>query len=229
MLELQQRESDCKDWLLTFGIDIDEIAHRAYDAVRNDRFLGFPPGPDSVIASQGWCETTTFFITRELQSLLGMNKAELCAYAEMHTARGLSHPEVLSTTNDDHILHWYTAIVRRENRGLTAADVVLDAAYKQFLRREVRQGYPDVFVGERHAIAAIMERDGLRPNVSEIYGVDSFDLHQSEARGRGWGLAVRDAGAANPLMARPDELVRAVGSQSLQTLANGPVSALIHP
>src|SRR6266540_3721751 len=128
------------------------------------------------IADRTYCVESAPFITHELNKQLGIGRTSLRALAELHLE---------DTTDEDPLYHAYT-LVNQLGAGPNT-DIVVDATYRQFIPKRLRDNYPLVFIGSRAAAADMIQHVAQNPTThtlyqpETIYGTDRHELTQEFA------------------------------------------------
>lgn len=137
--------------LLTEHINFTEVSAEVYDRVRAFCPSSRRPLTNDEIASKGYCEVATIAMTGVLQRQFQMlGNVGLQAHSEVHKVRAA--------------YHCFTAVRCIENPEDTGA--IVDATYKQFISRDHRPHYSNLFIGTPEDIIQLLKgADQLSPSV----------------------------------------------------------------
>lgn len=129
-------------------ISHETIAEVAYSGASNDLRISGLNYSEDFIAVQGFCVPGTSLVTSALRAA-GNN-----AYSEVHALRGPSDLHCLSVVPTD---------IDPDD------DIIVDAFYKQHLRKNVRADMPNVYIGPRRDMVDLIAQFAVEGELARLY------------------------------------------------------------
>ena len=129
-------------------VNRETIAEVAYSGVVKDFRLSGLDYSEDFIATQGFCVPGTSLVTSALRAV---NNA---AHSEVHVLRGPSN------------LHCHSVVPADIDPN---NDIVVDAFYKQHIRKSVRPDLPNVYIGPRMDMISLIAKFAIKVELAELY------------------------------------------------------------